>query len=164
MGYFLGKDLPQKSFQTQPLSNGKCNCWYTGNFILWTVNQVLLNRWGFGHLQALQGTNQRQNHPAKAAQSSKPHPLLCTQMLMLHFMAMQKAQQLITVNYNLRFPLNIPEIADLEIHWQEHSSHSRSGSPPEWGVPAGREEKEKGKEKTHQKMNLVLVKCSLPVS
>lgn len=26
LGYFLGKDLPQKSFQTQPLSNGKYNC------------------------------------------------------------------------------------------------------------------------------------------
>lgn len=79
--------------------------------------------------------------------AAKPHPLLCTQMLRLHFVAMQKAQQLITVNYNLRFPLNIPEKADLKIHWQEHSSHSRSGSPPEWGVRAGREEKERGRKK-----------------
>lgn len=107
--------------------------------------------------------NQRQNHLPRQPRAAEPHPLLCTQMLRLHFVAMQKAQQLITVNYNLRFPLNTPEKADLKIHWQEHSSHSISGSPPEWGVRAGREERER-EGKNHQNMNLGLVKCSLPVS
>lgn len=80
---------------------------------------------------------------ARQPRAAEPHPLLCTHMLMLHFVAVQKAQQLITVNYNLGFPLNTPEKADLKIHWQEHSSHSISGSPPEWGVRAVREEKER---------------------
>lgn len=50
---------------------------------------------------------------------------------MLCFVAMQKAHELITIIFKFKIPLNIPEKADLKIHWQVHSSHSISGSPPE---------------------------------
>lgn len=56
---------------------------------------------------------------------------MLTQMLMLHFVAMQKAHELITIIFKFKFPLNIPEKVDLKIHWQVHSSRSISGSPPE---------------------------------
>lgn len=56
---------------------------------------------------------------------------MLTQTLMLQFKAMQKAGKLITAFFKFKFLLNVPEKVDLKIHWQEHSSHSISGSPPE---------------------------------
>lgn len=70
--------------------------------------------------------------------TANPHNLLqkttttmLAQMLVLHFVAIQKACELIAVIFKSKFPLNIPEKVDLKIHWQVHSSRSRSGSPPE---------------------------------
>lgn len=70
---------------------------------------------------------------------------MLTQMLVLQPTAVQKANEPTTTHYNSKFLLNIPEKVDLKTHWQEHSSHSISGSPPEWGVQAYlKEEWEKG--------------------
>lgn len=56
---------------------------------------------------------------------------MVTQMLMLHFVATQKAHELLAVIFKFKLTLNIPEKVDLGIHWQVRSSHSISGSPPE---------------------------------
>jgi len=56
---------------------------------------------------------------------------MLTQMLVLQPTAVQKANEPTTTHYNSKFLLNIPEKVDLKTHWQEHSSHSISGSPRE---------------------------------
>lgn len=56
---------------------------------------------------------------------------MLTQTLVLQLTAVQKADEPTTTHYKFKFFLNIPEKVDLKTHWQEHSSHSISGSPRE---------------------------------